>query len=121
MVAKWVYRLESIVPNKGLWYDHKGNFVETLKSVPNNTSHKLPMGYDERYKQDGKNWWSSCSRMEDLTHWYTVEDVRYLLNNGFALTRYLVVDFIEYEKETLFLKETAFRRVELTIGQVFGR
>ena len=60
---KYLYRLESTNPNLGLWYNTKGEWVldKTLGRLPNNKTKELPMDYDWRYKQDGRDWYSSCS------------------------------------------------------------
>lgn len=65
------------------------------------------MGEDERYHIDGLNWYSSCSNVEDLLHWYSKEDAEYLLKHGFRFMKYHVRDYHEFKNETVFLKETA--------------
>ena len=87
--------------------------------MPNCKTKELPMGYDERYHKDGKNWFSSCSRKEDLSHWYSLEDALELLKSGFVFTRYLAVDYVEYELETTFLKDTALKREVLNIEDIW--
>lgn len=63
----------------GLWYNAEGEFVLTLGALKDCKTAKLPMGYDDRYKQSGKSWFSSCSNVEDLTHWYSIEDATELI------------------------------------------
>ena len=119
MEAKWLYRLESITPDNGLWYNAKGTYVWGCKDCTGEAKN-LPMGFDERYHVDGKNWFSSCSCKEDLLHWYSLEDANYLVSHGFVFTRYLAQDYIEYPtKETVFLKETAIKREEIDINDLF--
>jgi len=118
---KWLYRLESSDPKKGLWYNEAGNFVFNINDIENCVTRELPMGYDERYQQDGKQWFSSCTKLEDLTHWYSVENAKDLLANGFKFYKYLATDYHEYEKETVFLKDTHVTRIELEFEEVFGR
>ena len=77
------------------------------------------LGYDERYHKDGKCWYSSCSRKEDLTHWYSLQDALNLIENGFVFTKYLAVDYVEYELETTFLKETVLKREVIDIKDLF--
>ena len=79
------------------------------------------MGYDERYHIDRKNWFSSCSKIEDLLHWYSKEDAKYLLANGFVFTKYLAKDYHEFELETVFLKETAEKREVIDFLSLFER
>lgn len=117
---KWLYRLESISPENGLWYSDDAKFVFGIGKIEGCKTKDLPMGWDKRYHVEGKNWYSSCSRKEDLLHWYSKEDARKLLANGFVFTRYLANDYIEYENETVFRKECAARREEIDFFELFN-
>ena len=120
MKPKWLYRLEAVNPENGLWYNSKCQLVWGIGKLENCTTKDLPMDYDERYHVDGKNWFSSCSNKEDLLHWYSLEDANYLTSHGFVFTRYLAKDYIEYPtKETVFLKETALKREVIDINDLF--
>lgn len=119
---KWLYRLEYKDSSCGLWYNGTGEwcFEKGIGALGDECKTKtLPMGYDWRYKQNGKDWFSSCSNKEDLLHWYSIEDAALLLEHGFVFTRYLAVDFHEYENETVFLKETCLYREEIDIMKLF--
>lgn len=116
---KWLYRLESTTTENGLWYNDKGEYVWGCKGCSGDTKY-YPMGYDERYRADGKSWYSSCSNKEDLLHWFSLEDFNYLIENGFVFLRYLATDYTEYPKETVFIKETALKREEIDINSLFG-
>jgi hypothetical protein len=78
----------------------------------------LPMGYDERYHENGLNWFSSCSNYIDLWHWYSLDDAKNLMDNGFVFTKYLATDYREYPNETCFLKETALSRIEIPFEEL---
>ena len=99
MKPKWLYRLEYKDGTNGLWYDGSGNFCfdKGIGQLDDSCKTKnLPMDYDWRYKQDGKDWFSSCSNKEDLLHWYSLEDAKKLIQNGFVFTKYLAKDYHEY-------------------------
>lgn len=119
MTAKWVYRLEARSPQNGLWYNENNELVWGIGKLPNCETKNLPMEYDERYHKDGKKWFSSCSRKEDLLHWYSLENALDLIEKGFVFTRYLATDFVEYDLETTFVKETALAREEISIEDLF--
>lgn len=112
---KWLWRLESKDPDNGLWYNSDGEFVLGVKGC---STESLPMEYDWRYQQGGKSWWSSCSRVEDMTHWYSMEDALSLIERGFVFTRYYATEYHEYESETVFLKESCLSRKELSVDEV---
>ena len=115
MVPKWVYRLEYKDGTNGLWYNGNGVwcFETGIGSVDSCKTKELPMSYDLRYKQDGRDWFSSCSNVEDLAHWYSEKDAKVLLDNGFVFARYLATEYHEYENETVFIKETSLVREEI--------
>lgn len=119
-MSKWLYRLESKTEDNGLWYNTDNKLVWGIGKLPNCKTKNLPMDYDPRYHKDGKNWFSSCSKKEDLMHWYSLQDAIDLINAGFVFTKYLAVDYVEYELETTFLKETALERVEIDIKDLFN-
>lgn len=119
MESKWLYRLESMDEDMGLWYNSRGEFVLTIAEIANCETKNMQMDYDERYKRNGMDWYSSCSNIEDLLHWYSFENARDLIKKGFRLSKYLAVDYVEYNKETVFLKETCLDRVTLDINEVF--
>ena len=116
---KWLYRLEATDPDNGLWYNEKNELVWGIGKLPECKTKDLPMGYDERYHKDGRNWYSSCSRKEDLSHWYSLQDAIDLINNGFVFTRYLATEYVEYENETTFIKETSLKREVLNITDIW--
>ena len=119
MTPKWLYRLESKSPDNGLWYDGRGNYCFGINAVPQCKTKDLPMGYDARYRANGRMWFSSCSRKEDLMHWYSLQDALELIANGFVFTRYLATEYTEYELETVFIKETALKREVIDITELF--
>lgn len=119
MIGKWLYRLESRTPENGLWYNSNNQYVNTMSRLENCKTKDLPMGYDERYHKDGKCWFSSCSNKDDLMHWYSLQDALYLIANGFVFTRYLATEYVEYENETTFIKETCLTREEISIEELF--
>lgn len=119
-MSKWIYRLESTKPNLGLWYNARGQWClgDGLGSIPGCKTKDLPMGYDWRYKQAGRDWFSGCSRLEDLRHWYSRKDAEKLLEKGFVFTRYLATEYYEYPQETVFIKHTSLAREVLDINNV---
>lgn len=120
MEPKWLYRLESTNPQNGLWYDSRGAFCWGLNALPDCKTKDLPMEYDERYRKDGRMWFSSCTRLEDLSHWYSLDDALELIHKyGFRFARYLATEYVEYPLETTFIKETCLAVEPVDISEVF--
>ena len=42
-----------------------------------------------------------------------------MINNGFVFTRYLATEYVEYENETTFIKETSLEREVLNIEDIW--
>lgn len=112
---KWLFRLESLSPENGLWYNAKGKFCWGIGKLPDCKTKNLPMNYDERYQKDGRNWYSSCSNKEDLTHWFSFEDAKNLEKQGFVFVKYLATEYYEYPLETPFIKDTALDRQVIAV------
>ena len=53
-------------------------------------------------------------------HWYSIQDALDLIENGFVFTRYLATEYVEYELETTFIKETCLSREEISIEELFA-
>lgn len=119
MEPKWLYRLEAVNPEKGLWYNENNEYVWNIGELKDCKTKYLPMGYDARYHKDGRCWFSSCSKKEDLTHWFSLKDANDLINDGFVFTRYLATEYVEYELETTFIKETSLKREVIDINDLF--
>ena len=117
---KWLYRLESTNANNGLWYDANGNYCWGIGKIDGCKTKDLPMGYDERYRADGRMWHSSCSMKEDLMHWYSLEDAKELIANGFVFKRYLATEYTEYPLETVFIKDTCIDEEVIDIEELFS-
>lgn len=111
----WLYRFESVDPLGGLWYNDHEEWVfdRGIGLLSNEAAHALPMDYDERYQKDGRSWHSGCPSTAMMRHWFRREDVPVLLDNGFVLYRYLATEYVHYEFETCFIKETSLTRVLL--------
>ena len=120
MKPKWLYRLESVSPDNGLWYNTQGQLVWDIGKLENCRTKDLPMGYDKRYHKDDKNWFSSCSNKEDLNHGFSLQDALDLIKDGFVFTKYLATEYVEYELETAFIKETSLQRVVLNIEDIWN-
>jgi len=120
---KWLYRLEYKDGTCGLWYNGEGKwcFEQGIGSLVGCKTKDLPMDHDERYKQGGRDWFSSCSNKEDLLHWYSLNDAEELIKKGFVFTRYLATEYHEYENETVFIKESSLVREEIDIFELFGK
>ena len=120
---KWLYRMESTDPDNGLWYNSKGNFCfeKGIGSLDDSCkTKKLPMDYDARYRQNGRMWFSSCSKQEDLLHWFSKKDAEELKKKGFRFFKYLATEYHEYPQETVFIKETCLAKLEIPIDEFFG-
>lgn len=50
----------------------------------------------------------------------SVDDIaKDLIDNGFVFTRYLATEYVEYENETTFIKDTSLAREVIDIEELF--
>lgn len=52
-------------------------------------------------------------------NWYSIQDAKDLIDNGFVFTRYLATEYVEYENETTFIKDTSLAREVIDIEELF--
>lgn len=117
-MVKWLYRLESIDSSNGLWYNTYGNYCWGIGDIEGCDTKYLPMDYDQRYQKDGRSWYSSCSNIDDLSHWYSYNDALQLMNNGFKFRKYLATEYVEYPLETTFIKESCICYRDLSHNEI---
>jgi len=69
------YRVCNPESEQGLWYDYKGNFTglihDRFKFCKN---HELRMDFDDELV----GWLSAVGELDDLYHWFTVEEIKQL-------------------------------------------
>ena len=53
-------------------------------------------------------------------HWYSLQDALDLIENGFVFTRYLATEYVEYDMETTFVKDTCIAREVIDIKEMFS-
>lgn len=119
----WLYRFEAIDPLNGLWYNDTGEWVydSGIGQLDNNPAKSLPMDYDPRYTKDNRIWHSAGKDKTAMQYWFCHEDVEKLIHNGFVLYRYLATEYIHYEHETCFIKETSLTRELLNPYEIFDQ
>lgn len=108
-----LYRFEATDPNAGLWYNEFGQYVferNGLNRVQNHKHLDMPMGYDERYRRGGRNWFSATQLRSDMSYWFNITDVPKMLDLGYRLWQYVATEYVHYEFETTFIKETCIER-----------
>jgi hypothetical protein len=53
-------------------------------------------------------------------HWYSLEDAKELIANGFVFKRYLATEYTEYPLETVFIKDTCIDEEVIDIEELFS-
>lgn len=101
-----IWRIENEETMVGMWYDKNGvptNYIHSIDGI----SKDLPMDKDvEHYRQQGKEWYSGCSRKEDMFHWFSKDDITALNQDGYKLYEFEADEFIEEEFQTIFTRES---------------
>ena len=103
MVKKF-YRVGNPETNQGLWYDYDGKFTGLIHNHFNFCrASALPMPYDETVV----GWLSTTDTIENLFHWFNVEEIQKLEKHGYYLCIFEAEDYREYENHWLINQKTS--------------
>ena len=120
MIIK-IYRIENKVSMHGMWYDNNGNYKPIIFDLcPNSIAKDFPMDFCLDHKKDGKTWYSSGKSKENMQHWFSKEDAKNLIKNGFKLYEFEVIEWYEKEYEMLFTREGIILQKEIDIEEIWG-
>src|SRR5699024_10274782 len=86
---------------------------EGIAILQNSSLPSVPMDYDPLYTQDNKQWHSIIFEAKTVRAWFTQDDITQLVNQGITLYCYLATEYIHYEMETCFIKQTCLRKEKL--------
>lgn len=114
-----IYRIENQETNHGMWYDKNGNYNPFIERLTDGKSASLPMDYDERYGDGGVRWYSGCSDIETMQHWFSDQDAKELSINGYKLYIFETAVAKEEELQTLFIREGIVRQTEIPLDVIW--
>jgi hypothetical protein len=101
-----IYRIENPKTMHGMWHDNEGNFKPTIHDLcPNSIAKDFPIGPCSDHQKDGKTWYSAGKSKENMQYWFSKEDAKNLIDNGFKLYEFEVSEWMEKEYEILFTRE----------------
>ena len=70
-----VYRVEDSVSQHGLWRNFDGTVNPVFSKLTVGKCKDMPMGDDDFYRMNGKQWFSATDEPSKLTAWFDVLDV----------------------------------------------
>ena len=122
MNTKIIYRIEIPEEKGGMWYDHEGVFRKTIHILcPNGIAKDFPMPLNlELHRKNGEVWNSAGDSIEQMNYWFTAEDAKSLMNNGFKLFQFEVTMFQELENEILFCRKGIIQQREILLEDVWA-
>lgn len=99
-----LYRVGRDTFDDGLWYDRHGNETGIIHTIPFAAAAALPMGPNPIFRSDGRQWISCTDTIAMLRVWFSVENLRWLLDHGYQVQeieveRYRRVTFPMFEHE----------------------
>lgn len=116
-----IYRIEHPTDKDGMWYNIKGEPKKQIhKLCPNGVAKDFPMPFNELHKKDGLNWCSAGGSVEQMNHWFSAEDAKNLLDNGYKLYELRVSEIQDLEKEVLFCREHIISTKEIELTEVWN-
>ena len=118
---KTVYRIENPVEMDGMWYDRYGNERKRIHELcPNGIAKDFPMPLNlQLHRKDGEIWNSAGSSIDQMNYWFTPEDAKNLMNNGFKLFKFNITMYQELEHEVLFCRKGIIYQEEIPLETVW--
>lgn len=118
---KTIFRIEVPESKHGMWYNEHGEFQKTIDVLcPNGIAKDFPMPLNLLlHRKDGKVWNSAGDSVEQMNLWFTSEDAKNLMNNGFKLFEFEVNEFQKLENEILFTREGIIKQKEIPLETIW--
>ena len=115
----FIFRIEIPDSEQGLWYTKQRVYQPVVHQYQLKCA-ELPMEYDpETYQADGLDWYSGCDSLEDLTKWFSKEEMKTLVKAGFKINVYRTDIVRQHYGHVLFAKEHVKASKILDLGTVF--
>lgn len=115
-----IFRIENPDTNNGMWYDGEGNYSPFIETLSDGKSASLPMGWEARYGQGGRRWFSGCHSVELMRHWFSDQDARELLEAGYGLYKFESDEFIVEEFQVIFTREGIVSTEEISLADIWS-
>lgn len=119
--TRLIYRIELPEAKNGMWYNKDGVLDKKIHILcPNGIAKDFPMPLNLKlHRKDGEVWNSGGKSIENMNQWFTPEDAKSLMNNGFKLFEFEVDMFQELEMETLFCRKGIISQKEIPLEIVW--
>lgn len=120
-IIKTIFRIEMPEDRNGMWYNKDGQLDKKIHLLcPNGIAKDIPMPLNlELHRKDGHVWNSAGKSIENMHEWFTAEDARLLMNNGFKLFQFDVNMYQELEHEILFCRTGIIKQEEIPLDVIW--
>lgn len=90
-----LYRVGRADNAQGLWYDGQGAYTGLIHNLKDGAAGALPMGFDPIFRAEGRRWISVTESLETLKRWFSEQDMRELLPQGYVVQE---IDAVEHRR-----------------------
>lgn len=111
-----LYRVENLKTGRGLWYETKDSSSSNLVHDLNLSNRELPMHYDPMIVHD--RWESAAESLEQLSFWFTKEDIEKLIPLGFDL--YEIDADVVRQNVTEWYSHPLFQEISVRSRKILG-
>jgi hypothetical protein len=115
-----IYRIENEETNHGMWYRLDGTFDPFILRLTDGRSKDLPMGFNDRYYQDGFRWQSGAGSIAEMQFWFSELDALELFKNDYKLFEFESNQFNVVEHEVMFTREGILTKQEIPLDTVWN-
>lgn len=114
-----IYRIEHRDTRDGMWYNYDGTYNGFIFNLTEGKARNFPMDYHSRYSKENLNWISGVKDKEQLLEWFSLLDIKELLENGYGLFGFMCDKYIIEESQVLFPRESVYLRKEISIQTLY--
>lgn len=115
-----IYRIENEETEHGMWYREDGTYDPFILRLTEGKSKDLPMGFDPNRFTGGYKWFSSCSNLDDMRHWFSDLDALELFKNGYKLFQFEAGQTIVLPHEVMFTREGLISKTEIPLDTIWN-
>lgn len=114
-----LFRIEHAVSKNGMWTQRVGSGL-VLNELSDTRLSELPMPTDvDSFQKNNEEWKTAVSTMNDMSYWFTVQDVKEMVQHGFMMIEFEAHEVQVQENQVLFVARKRFGVRDITQDWLF--
>jgi len=102
-----------------MWYNADGSYNGFIHTLTEGRCADMPMGHDDKYRKDGKRWYSGAKDKSQMNFWFSVMDAYELETAGYYLYEYEINEYWKDDIQVYFTQEGVISQTRIPIDTMF--